>query len=133
MAFLSSSLSTIGFFNEASTRVSCSMRKAVEHGDFPWIQELIKQSCQPRYRKIIKILGKEWLSNTRLRRRVYIAKTREDEVLLLESSSKASDVYSNSSVCEIELHSNSDRSKPGSPRWPVLRKKESPYKQLLKQ
>ena len=111
----------------APSKVSCSLRRAVEHGDFPWIQDLISQSCKPQYRKIIETLGKEWLSNTRLRKKAYIAKLSDEEAFLLESSSKASDTFTEQSVVEIDLHSLED----GGCSNTVFKKKMSPSIALM--
>jgi hypothetical protein len=84
--------------------VRCKLKDAVKHGSFPFVEEMIRQSAMPRYRKILKVIGKEWLPNTRLKKRAYIIEG-DDENFLLESESVATASEKEESLMELELYS----------------------------
>ena len=103
--------------------VRCSMKTAAQHGEFPLVKELLSMSCRPRFKKIVDTLGKEWLTNRRLKKRAYVVKSEADGDILIEGTSTASEADT-ASMMGASL-SKADNSTP--------MKRESPSQVLMRQ
>lgn len=79
-------LNEVAFIVESDRVTVCPMGQAVEHGSFPQVEQMLKQRCRPKFRKVVEVLGKEWLSHKALRKRAYIA-AKGDDRLLFEGES----------------------------------------------
>jgi hypothetical protein len=102
-------LSTVAGVAAAGQVTACSLRGAGRLGDFPLVSELLAQRFRPRYRKIVEVLGSEWLDRAarRLRHRTFVVgPPGEPGAFLLEGSSLATDTAEEEEYLDTPLGSS---------------------------
>ena len=74
----------------SSEVIRCPQSAAVNHGDFPEIEEKLAMAKEPRYRNIVKTLGKRTYIDPALNHIIYICKNGDGTLAYFKSDSVAS-------------------------------------------
>ena len=74
----------------SSEVIRCPQSAAVNHGDFPEIEEKVAMAKEPRYRNIVKTFGKRIYIDPALNHIIYICKNENGALTYFKSDSVAS-------------------------------------------